>query len=360
MEIQTYAVTMYLRGRTYYASYQLPGQRKVGKSLKTGNRQDAELKRAALEADINEAHVATQAAAPATNGITFRQLADKHLEYQRGECEKSYRPVANVVENLMVPYFADARVSEITLEDLNGWKFKQRDRGLKNGTMRFYLKRLRAIFNYAVKHGHIADSPAKHVTMPKAPKKKDYRDKVLARADLKALCKASSPYYASVWELLANTGMRPNELRQLRHRDVVDGSLDLPGTITKTGEPRTVPLNPTAREALKYLTIDARVDALYDGKEFELSPGDLIMRDTYGTGTISRAFKCAAKKAGLGKHVLYNLRHTFISTLVNNGVVVPTVSEIAGHDKLETTMAYIHIQPGAARTAVEGLSLSAD
>ena len=358
METHTYAVTKYLRGKTYYASYKLPGQRKVGKSLGTQDATEAEAKRAELEASINS----TLAAATSTpdNGATFRQLAENHLRYQKGDFSSSYVPVAHIVNATMVPFFGDKPVAEITLEDCNAWKFKQQERGLAAGTLRQYIKRLRAIFNYAVKHKYITETPARNVVMPKAPKKKNYRDKVMTPAQVQALCNYSSAYYASVWELLVNTGMRPNEVRQIRLGDIVGNELHLPGDITKTGEDRTIPLNEDAQLAVKHLINEKRIDAHENREEYKPSAGDLLLKPTYATGVLSRAFRTARGKAGLEQFNLYCLRHTFISTLANGGVPVPTVSELAGHDQIETTMAYIHVEPGAARTAVDTLSFGTD
>lgn len=352
METTTYRVTLYQRGQMFYASYKLPGQKKIGKSLKTTDRPTAEVLRAALEAEINNGVTVSESA---PEGITFRQLAAKHLAYQRGEYPKSYPQIASIVNALMVPYFGDTPLSDITLEHMNGWKFKQAET-ISQGTLRQYVARLRAVFQYAVTHGYLKKSLASKVVKPKEPRKKDYTDKVLTPAEFKAICKRSSPYYESVWELLVSTGIRPSEAVRIQNRDIDGDILNLPGDKTKSGEPRTIDLNETALSAIDALRMFKAIDAKWDNVEHDPQPDDYLLGNAKAKA-VAYAFKRSAKQAGLGRHVLYNLRHTFGSSLANNqAVALPIVQDMLGHADIQMTMNYVHVAPGAGRKAVQAMA----
>lgn len=62
------------------------------------------------------------------------------------------------------------------------------------------------------------------------------------------------------------------------------------------------------------------------------------------TRTIQSSFKDAVKKAGITKKVSpHTLRHSFATHLVEQGTNLIIVKDLLGHEKLETTMLYIHL-----------------
>ena len=53
--------------------------------------------------------------------------------------------------------------------------------------------------------------------------------------------------------------------------------------------------------------------------------------------------------------VFHALRHTFVSRLVQRGVNLRTVAELAGHKVLATTMRYAHLAPKDLVAAIQVL-----
>jgi integrase len=58
--------------------------------------------------------------------------------------------------------------------------------------------------------------------------------------------------------------------------------------------------------------------------------------------------RCAA---GLWDFRLHDLRHSFASILVNNGVSIYEVQNLLGHDSINTTKRYAHLAPETLRKA---------
>ena len=61
------------------------------------------------------------------------------------------------------------------------------------------------------------------------------------------------------------------------------------------------------------------------------------------------------KKPGLAKFRFHDLRHTFITQMVERGVPLGLIQAMVGHISSRMLRHYTHISSGAARKAVEAL-----
>lgn len=72
-----------------------------------------------------------------------------------------------------------------------------------------------------------------------------------------------------------------------------------------------------------------------------------------GRYDVKRAFDDALTNAEIEDFRFHDLRHTFASYLVMNGVDIKTVQELLGHASLTMTMKYAHLAPDHRARAIK-------
>ena len=72
-------------------------------------------------------------------------------------------------------------------------------------------------------------------------------------------------------------------------------------------------------------------------------------------GDIKKGFASALRRAGIENFRFHDLRHTFGSHLIMQGVDLRTVQQVMGHKEIKMTMRYSHLSPGHVQEAMEKL-----
>ena len=72
--------------------------------------------------------------------------------------------------------------------------------------------------------------------------------------------------------------------------------------------------------------------------------------------SIFNAWNTVRKKAGIENLRIHDLRHSFASALVNNGVPIYDVQKLLGHQSISTTERYSHLAPERLRSSASAAS----
>lgn len=148
------------------------------------------------------------------------------------------------------------------------------------------------------------------------------------------------PLPASAVRLVALTGCRQHEVRELRWADYREGHLFLADA--KAG-PRTVWLSSAAREVLDALPRTSRWVFPAATSSGHLS-----------TGQLDRFWREEVRaEAGLSDLRLHDLRHSYASFALRQGETVLTIGRLLGHRDPNTTLRYTHFVDDQAREAAE-------
>jgi site-specific recombinase XerD len=182
---------------------------------------------------------------------------------------------------------------------------------------------------------------------PRAPKslpKKDV-DRLIREAE-----QSGNKRDLALLQVLRHTGIRVGELTALRLSDVTlsERKGELVVRAGKSSKYRVVPLNADARKALAdYLAVRPKTtsDRLFLGRRSDgLSPR-----------AVEKTVLKYAHLARLDDVSPHTLRHTFGKRALDAGVDLVTVSQLMGHERLETTAIYTTPSAQDFEKAVEKL-----
>ncbi|MGM9522101.1 MAG: tyrosine recombinase XerC [Oscillospiraceae bacterium] len=146
--------------------------------------------------------------------------------------------------------------------------------------------------------------------------------------------------------IFLNCGLRISELVGLNISDVHEDHLVVMG---KGGKERVVYLNDACVEAINDYLLVRRSIAAVDGKALFLSS----RRTRISTSMVHALVKKHLAAAGIDstKYSSHKLRHTAATLMLHNGVDVRTLQELLGHEHLNTTEIYTHVESEGLREA---------
>ncbi len=153
--------------------------------------------------------------------------------------------------------------------------------------------------------------------------------------------------------LFLNCGIRRSELVGLNITDVYEDRIRVVG---KGNKERFVYFGTPCRKAIDAYMIERNEKVLTDNRAlFGSRNGNRI-----SVTAVHRLVEKALKQAGLDstQFSAHKLRHTAATMMLSGGVDVKTVQEVLGHENLNTTQIYTHIENTELRIAAEANPLS--
>ena len=251
-------------------------------------------------------------------------------------------------------------IRAITLTDIYGYlTYLSRDRaqqqnsvrteyGLSAATRARKIATLRSFFNYLTNKAHLLeDNPVKELDSPKL--RKNLPKYLTLDESLELLASVDGPHKERDYCILTiflNCGLRISELIGLNLTDIQGDALRVLG---KGNKVRIVYLNDACKTALeRYLAVRRPVSGRDQNALFLSSRNQRISRSN-----VHALVKKHLSQAGLdsARYSSHKLRHTAATLMLQNGVDVKAVQEVLGHEHLNTTEIYPHIDNEALRVA---------
>jgi integrase len=221
------------------------------------------------------------------------------------------------------------------------------NKGIKPATINHELSVISAAVNHAVrKWGVNIANPVRYQWLKTGPLRLRYLEKHEAKTLLEQAHKLR-PDLANFIRLAINTGCRKTELLLLKWSDVniERRYMLLRPENTKGNKRRILPLNAGAIQALTQQKQQIKTEWV-----FARQNGERVK-------TFNWLFRKAAQQAGIEDFRIHDLRHTFASWLVSEGVELVKVRDLLGHSSIKMTERYAHLMPDRLLGAVSVLDL---
>ncbi len=231
----------------------------------------------------------------------------------------------------------------ITEGDIKEWMIAQLDEGLNPRTVRRRLSALRSLYKYLLRIGYTEKDSTARIISPKIDKPLPvfYKESEMKRAQL---AERWADDFVSVRdnliiEMLYETGMRRAELLALDDKDLSFAEKQV-RVFGKRRKERIIPLGEKLLEQiLQYKNyreenVAERIDEAFfvseKGKRLSANALYKIVHDRM------------SEVSTLHKQSPHVLRHTFATTMLNNGADINTIKTLMGHSSLAATQVYTH------------------
>ena len=229
------------------------------------------------------------------------------------------------------------------------------DKGLSAATRARKLATIRSFFNYLCNKVHLLENnPCKDIDSPKLKKTLPrYLTLNESLSLLDSVDGANRERDYCILTLFLNCGLRISELIGLNRGDIHDDALRILG---KGNKVRIVYLNQACQDALRrYLEIRRPITGKDQDALFLSGQNKRISRSMVHT-----LVKNHLSQAGLDstQYSSHKLRHTAATLMLQNGVDVKAVQEVLGHEHLNTTEIYTHVDNESLRVAAKANPLS--
>ncbi len=285
----------------------------------------------------------------------------------------------SIVQQHLIPAFGHIRLRSLRPRHVSPQYARWADSGRKNEeqgglsprTIVNHHRVLKGALGYAVQQQVLAANPADSV---KPPRVAPPNIKVLDRPQLGHLLEiAKSTSIGPIVHLAGHTGMRQGEVLAVRWSDVnldngtlrVERALEyIPGEGIRFKTPKTARSRRTVTLSNSLVRALRRARAAQAQRRLSMGEGygdqDLVFATQTGRPlsprNVLREFGKLVDRAGIPKIRFHDLRHTYATILLNEGVPISVVSERLGHSTPTTTLnVYAHVLPNVQQALADKL-----
>lgn len=236
--------------------------------------------------------------------------------------------------------------NSVSSQVIQQWILNLLDEKNSSRTISRKISTLKSFWRFLLLQGITDENPTKKIILPKTNKplpafyKENEMDAVLSLSDdADGAGDFEEVRNRMIINLLYQTGLRVSELISLKDSDVDFSECKLK-VIGKRNKERIIPLGKNLCEDLK---------TYQDIREQNVERvSDYLFTRKNGAGMYSKAIYNIVKDtmssvSTLHKQSPHTLRHTFATTLLNNGADINAVKELLGHSSLAATQVYTHV-----------------
>ena len=306
-----------------------------------------------------------------TGKYTVGQWMDEWFEaYAKVKVRpSSHQTYKGYIENHIKPNIGDIPIEKLTSLQLQKFyrllltegripriESEKQPKGLSAKTVRNINQVISSAMDMAVRHKLILSNPTEGCELPKV----EHREmKTLPAEQLGAFLREAKE--SGVYELYyldLATGLRRRELLGLKWEDVdlQNGIIHVRRQVARVdGEVKELPLK--TKNSYRNISISQDAVAMLEEMEAHRSSDYVFPSSTGGPispDSVNNMLHRVLKRAGLPSIRFHDLRHTFATLALQNGVDIKTVSGMLGHFSAGFTLdTYAHVTTSAQKEAAK-------
>ena len=259
-------------------------------------------------------------------------------------------PKDTPLDNISIDDVNLSLVQDVTLTDIYSYmNYLSRDRGLNNTSRARKVATIRSFYKYLTNKAKLLNTnPVQDLDSPRLKKSiPKYLNLDESLELLEGVDGKNAVRDYCILTLFLNCGLRISELVGLNKTDVRGDQLRVLG---KGSKERMLFLNDACQRALNDWMTERDAMTLVDQNALFVT---LQNRRRISTAAVHKLVKKHLAAAGLDstQYSSHKLRHTAATLMLQNGVDVRTLQEVLGHDHLNTTQIYTHVDNEDLRTA---------
>ena len=212
--------------------------------------------------------------------------------------------------------------------------------GIGPATRNRHLAMLRSLFNRAITWELMETNPTADI---ERLRETGARTRFLDQDEIQSLLAGASDRFRPILVTAIHTGIRRGEILHLEWPDVDIKNRLITIQQSKSGKKRMIPIDDTLMETLTGLPSRFQKGYVFPSRVKVGQP----MVD------LNHTFRRLVDRLEIENVRFHDLRHTFASHLVMNGVDIKTVQELLGHANITMTMRYSHLAPVHRARAVQ-------
>lgn len=232
---------------------------------------------------------------------------------------------------------------------------KSAEHGISSSSRARKLSAIKSFYKYlTVRTKQLTENPVADLEYPKIRKSlPKYLTFEQSASLLQAVSGQNEKRDYAILMLFLNCGIRRSELVGLNLTDVYEDRIRVVG---KGNKERFVYFGSACRKAIDAYLVERNQKVLSDNRALFGSRDNNRISVT----AVHRLVKKALLKAGLDstQFSAHKLRHTAATMMLSGGVDVKTLQEVLGHENLNTTQIYTHIENTELKIAAEANPLS--
>ena len=279
----------------------------------------------------------------------------RYLKLSRGLVDRDTELDEISILDVDLPFVRDVTLTEVyeylaflSRDRVRNPRSRVEEHGISTTSRARKIASIKSFYKYlTVKAGLLQENPVQNLDSPKLPKtlprflSLEESQRLLSSVDGR---NRERDY--CILCIFLNCGLRISEIVGLNIADVRSDHLRVFG---KGSKERVVYLNDATADAINaYLPIRKAMQSDDPGALFVTSRKTRVSREA-----VHSMVKKSLLRAGLDadKYSAHKLRHTAATLMLRNGVDVRTLQELLGHENLNTTQIYTHVDSSDLRTA---------